>query len=77
MAMADGSMDASPTETSILMMKETARNMDLASTMCRELKQRLLRGERDIYWYLVSAVFCTGYPTATSTAPAARQEALE
>ena len=49
MAMAEGSMEASPTETSILMMKETARNMDLASTMCRELKQRLLRGKHDIY----------------------------
>ena len=47
--MADGSMEASPTETRILMMKETARNMGLASTMCRELKQRLLRGKHDIY----------------------------
>ena len=48
MAMAEGSMEASPTETRILMMKDTARNMELSSTMCREQKQRLLQGEHDI-----------------------------
>ena len=52
MAMAEGSMEASPTETRILMMKDTARNMDLSSTKCREQKQRLLRGS------MISTVRC-------------------